>query len=128
MKTIAIVSKEYGNGGVEKALVNMLNHIDYSRYSVDLIVPDYNAEVYPPNVNLIKTQPSIGAGQFSYMIRHPFRTYTSIYILLTNIIIKNRSYIDQLINIVWLHRVNNKEYDLAIAYDGPLGYSIFYTL
>lgn len=40
MKRIAIISKTYGNGGVEKALVNLLKHIDYNQYQVDLIVPN----------------------------------------------------------------------------------------
>lgn len=128
MKRIAIISKTYGNGGVEKALVNLLKHIDYNQYQVDLFVPKIVSEVYPEQVSLIKMKSVFSELSIKYIVSHPLQMVVACAVSLLNRINSQRSYITQLRQNVWTHQINNTWYDLAIAYDGPLGYSIFYTL
>lgn len=128
MKRIAIISKTYGNGGVEKALVNLLKHIDYNQYQVDLFVPKIVSEVYPEQVSLIKMKSVFSELSIKYIVSHPLQMVVACAVSLLNRINSQRSYITQLRQNVWTQQINNTWYDLAIAYDGPLGYSIFYTL
>lgn len=128
MKKIAIVSKTFGNGGVEKALVNMLKNIDYSIYQIDLYTPTVVLGVYPAQVKLIKMKTLIGNTEGRYFLLHPLQTIRASYVMFCNWINRNRSYEKQIIQNVWTYQKIKEKYDLAIAYDGPLGYSIFYTL
>lgn len=128
MKRIAIISKTYGNGGVEKALVNLLKHIDYNQYQVDLFVPKIVSEVYPEQVSLIEMKSVFNELSIKYIASHPRQMVAACAVSFLNRIDSQRSYLTQLRQNVWTHQINNTGYDLAIAYDGPLGYSIFYTL
>ena len=121
MKRIAIISKTYGNGGVEKALVNLLKHIDYNQYQVDLFVPKIVSEVYPEQVSLIKMKSVFSELSIKYIVSHPLQMVVACAVSLLNRINSQRSYITQLRQNVWTHQINNTWYDLAIAYDGPLG-------
>ena len=40
MKHIAIFQRDFQVGGIQKALVNILENLDYSRYAVDVYVFD----------------------------------------------------------------------------------------
>lgn len=55
-KSILFVCVGINAGGIERALINILNTIDYSKYSVDLLLWNITGDLYKylnPNVNLI---------------------------------------------------------------------------
>lgn len=56
MKSILFVNGHLNTGGIEKTLIDYLNYIDYTRYSVDLLLledkGDYEKKL-PSNVNVI---------------------------------------------------------------------------
>ena len=55
MKRILFVNGHLNTGGVERALADVLRHMDYSKYAVDLLLledtGDYAAEL-PPEVEV----------------------------------------------------------------------------
>lgn len=56
MKKLLFILEHLNIGGAERSLVDILNHLDYSRYEVDLLLyqgkGDYEAEI-PPQVNIL---------------------------------------------------------------------------
>ncbi|MBQ8784291.1 MAG: glycosyltransferase [Clostridia bacterium] len=61
MKKILIVSHSMELGGAERALLGLLNNIDYSRFSVDLFLERHTGELFgfiPQNVNLLPENPA----------------------------------------------------------------------
>lgn len=129
MKKIAIVSKKYGNGGVEKVLVELLKNISYTAYSIDLYLPDVTTvSVYPSRVNIIKMKSVIDEFSLLYLIKHFIQVIFALFNMVNNKYLHCNGYIKQLKNNVYSFYKNDKNYDIAIAYDGPLGFSTFYTL
>jgi len=71
MKKILFVNYSLNMGGVEKSLIELLNHIDYSKYTVDLhilrdekeLVNDVNSNV---NISFINTNGSIKFVKYLY--------------------------------------------------------------
>lgn len=56
MKKILIISHAMEIGGVERALLGLLNSFDYSHYSVDLFLCRHTGELYkeiPNEVNVL---------------------------------------------------------------------------
>ena len=57
MKKVLFVIRELGIGGTENSLVSLLNLIDYTKYSVDVMVHDdmgYYRQFIPKEVNVIR--------------------------------------------------------------------------
>lgn len=55
MKKIIIVSDSLRIGGIQTALKNLLNHLDYSKYNVSLFLFDDSISCDNKNVNMIKS-------------------------------------------------------------------------
>lgn len=128
MKRIAIISKRYALGGVEKALVELLRNVDCTKYEIDLYLPEFTEGIYPENINQIKMKSLFEDFSLGYCVTHPMQILCAATSVVKNKIWKKRSYIQQLLENKYSYRKNETEYDLAIAYDGPLGFSIFYTI
>lgn len=56
MKKILFINGHLNTGGVERSLVDVLRHMDYTKYAVDLLlledIGDYASEL-PPEVNVL---------------------------------------------------------------------------
>ena len=113
MKRVLIASGHLNVGGVEKSLVNLLKSIDYSKYSVDLILfeglgdylPDIPKEVRIINCDLRDTYGSL-SGVVKKNISHPKTVYRKIILTLANKI--NPDFIGLILK--------HDSYDVAIAY------------
>lgn len=110
MKKILIVHETLNGGGAEKVLINILNSIDYSKYSVDFALLHHEGvylEQINKNVNIIKLFP---ISSFNNKI------FNRIYHKVKNICIKHFS-----------EKIYNKKlknnYDVEIAFlEGPVTY------
>lgn len=124
MKTIAIVSKKSGIGGVERCLQSMLNDIDYRLFTVDLYLSSYcEPNLFKSDVNIYKMKTVFESKR--YLLKHPLQGAAAIIFLLLKSHIKFSS---QLILSRFLYQKNKKKYDVVISYDGPMGMSTFYAL
>ena len=71
MKRIAIVSKNIGVGGVEKALISMLHDIDYSKFCVDLFLPEIVKDNFlPAEINIKIFENALNIQEFKYSMVH----------------------------------------------------------
>lgn len=71
-KQILFINGHLNTGGVERSLVNVLKHIDYTKYAVDLLLledtGDYASEL-PPEVNVLFRDIHHTYGSFASSIR-----------------------------------------------------------
>lgn len=68
MKKILIASFDMEIGGVERSLISMLEHIDYSKYSVDLLLYKHQGDymkMIPPQVNILDEIPQYASFRMS---------------------------------------------------------------
>ena len=129
MKRIAIVSKNIGVGGVEKALISMLHDIDYSKFCVDLFLPEIVKDNFlPAEINIKIFENALNIQEFKYSMVHPIQMFNGVFSLLKNRFLKSRKYIDELKEKKFLYKRNLEKYYVVISYDGPLGFSTFYSL
>lgn len=67
MKSILFVNGHLNTGGIEKTLVDYLNYIDYTRYSVDLLLLEDKGDyeiILPSNVNVLLFKTKEAEGPF----------------------------------------------------------------
>ena len=118
-KRILFINEHLYAGGVERSLVDILRHIDYDKFDVDLLllngVGDYINEV-PSKVNLILSNIQSAYGPLKQMLYDNIKVKNWFgikyrLVLLSSRLIGNASYkiIIKLLGI-------NKQYDTAIAY------------
>ena len=112
-KRILITNGHLRIGGVEKSLVNFLQAVDYSQYSVDLMLfegtGEYLSEV-PEEVNVIVCDLTKTYGSFFGVIKNNFFDLATIQkkIVLTLASKSNQKYLKYL--------YKTKPYDIALAY------------
>lgn len=112
-KKILIGTVNLEIGGIEKTLIGLLNHIDYSKYEIDLLVLKTNGELIkdiPSNVNIIT----------------PYKTN------FLKRICNSKNVFCKIINHLLLNHFvsffykTNKEYDTAISYSGYYPFIDYY--
>lgn len=99
-KRIAIFQKDLGPGGIQKSLVNLLNHIDNKKYEIDLYLWDKKTffEIKNPEVNIIWMKQKNKVSEFFYKLT-PFEIQKFFY-----------------------HSSIKKHYDIAIDYSSYANY------
>lgn len=118
-KQILFVNSHLYAGGVERSLVDVLRHLDYNKFDVDLLLlegkGDYIDEL-PPDLNIILRDTTSAYGPIKSVIckniqsRNWFGIKYRLSLLLNRIIgVRTYNYIVKLLGI-------NKRYDSAIAY------------
>src|SRR4051794_36011519 len=128
-KNLLFVMPSLSAGGGEKSLVNLLSHIDYDSYNVDLLLFHKNGvfiNLLPEQVNII--DPPGDYKTFVYSIKHSISTiiknkkihlaYARMMFSIKNRIIKNTSIAEQS---TWKYQSESinfleKEYDAAVGY------------
>ncbi len=129
MIKIAIVSKKVGIGGVEKALLSMLCNINYSKICIDLYLPtEEKANLIPQEIHIKKFESILSFREFTYKMQHPIQIFNIFFYLFKSKLLKTTNYVDELNHSKYFYKKNSKKYDVVISYDGPLGFSTFYSL
>lgn len=126
-KQVAIVSKKMITGGVERALIAMLKHIDYSQMSVDLYLEQLGGELFdelPSHVNVYQI-PRVETVRD--ILLHPVHTLKKI---LNRQKLRDSSlpYINQCHLSSSLLLPIKKKYDVAISYHAPNTIPVFYVI
>lgn len=132
MKKIAIVTKYMMAGGIEKALINMLNAFSKEKYDITLYVEKLGGDFFediPSYVN-VKVIPEIECGNKERIggALKSFKIGRSIEItkgLIHNY--RNREYVDQCIGMCKILPKVEESYDLAIAYSAPVSLALYYV-
>ncbi len=136
MKKILIVSHSMELGGAERALLGLLNNIDFNNYSVDLFLERHTGELFeyiPEKVNLLPENPAYAcmAIPASQVIKkRQFGVALGRFIgkkKASNYIVKNRvkDGADVLINysqkytVSFMPMISHEEYDLVISFLTP---------
>lgn len=136
-KKIIIISHNLRIGGVERALIGLLNSFDYSRYEVDLFLFIHDGEFLPMLPKEVKLLPE-NKKYASMLMTTPENLKAGLFsTLLTKAIAKfkakrfvNRQQLDGIENIVYLNYmqkemlkilppVSDKDYDLAVSFLTP---------
>lgn len=122
-KQILIIMNSLYNGGAEKSLVNLLNEIDYDKYSVDLLLFKREGifiKELPIQVNLLETPINISILLGSNIKKHYIvKIKRILYTLLSYMLTKNprqRKQIRWKLGYKKLFPKIEKKYDIAIAY------------
>lgn len=136
-KKIIIISHNLRIGGVERALIGLLNSFDHNAYEVDLFLFIHDGEflsMIPKEVKLLPenkkyasmlmtTRANLKAGLFSTLLIKTIAKFKANRFV-------NRHQLDGFENLVYLNymqkemleilpQINNKEYDLAISFLTP---------
>lgn len=125
-KQIAIVTQSMGMGGVEKALIQMLRHLDYSRCSVDLYLVRKEGELLreiPKNVQVLQL-PTVKP-RTSW--RHPVTAMTKA-LFLSKMKRQKLPFIEQCRLSCKMYLPVRKFYDTAISYHAPNTVPVFYVI
>ena len=128
-KDILFVIPSLGVGGAEKALVNLLNIMDYSKYNVDLFVFNHNGvfmKFIPKQVNILSLPQDYI--DFSMPLSKSIKSFLKkkklkllkdrVLFTNTNYLKRNKKHIDQY-NWRYMKKsfgLLDKEYDVAIGY------------
>ncbi|MGG4167736.1 glycosyltransferase [Rossellomorea vietnamensis] len=131
MKKIVIVTKDFGIGGCEKALISMLSIFPKNKYEITLLVMKERGELLTeiPSWVTVKTIPSMNQNSVeiikSYVKKLRFLKATKSIISLIKL--RQKGYYSQ----YYYHSkalLQNKEaFDLAISYFAPCEYPDWYT-
>ncbi len=125
MIRIAIVTREMITGGVEKALIGMLRHVDYSQAEVDLYVSKLGGELeqdIPKEVTVKKTEPL----SLSFCLTHPAFLFRKVWNRLQ--LFRKLSYATQCYYSSKLLKPIQGTYDIAISYHAPNTVPVFFTM
>ena len=126
MKKVLFVIRELGIGGTENSLVSLLNLIDYTKYSVDVMVHDdmgYYRQFIPKEVNVIRfrKKDDIMLSTLKELKNEKTINYFFIKKLCISIkyffikkINKNYKPMDSILRQISMYE---KSYDIAISYD-----------
>lgn len=136
MKTVLIVSHAMELGGAERALLGLLEHIDYSAYQVDLFLYHHQGELLkyiPKEVNLLPEDPNYSClavpignvlkkGKFNIAL-HRYLGKKKARIRVQELGLSK----DNGVGIEYSHKytdtcmpvISNKEYDVAISFLTP---------
>ncbi len=126
-KKIAIVSKKMITGGVERALIAMLNLFDYDTVTVDLYFEQLGGELYKELPDQANAYLIPRVNNFRTALRHPIHTLTKL-INKWKLLHKNLTYIEQCHLSSTLFLPVLKQYDIAISYHAPNSIPVFYVI
>ena len=116
---VAVITNKLIMGGVERALINLLNSQEYMNYEIDLYLFDINGEwmnKLPKKINVVKIEKENTFSLNSIINRVYLRVY------------KNNYHELCYINAKLLKSNNNIMYDKVISYHAPVSLSVFYAL
>lgn len=131
MKKIIFVIDTLGCGGAEKALISLLNKIDYTKYDVDLLYFSQEENYYEPMVSQQVTivRPDIDTKLVLSSLKHSMKyiylinkwpiLFKRLYLYLKKIIKEESYYTCQANNWIKLNKYIpklKKEYDVCIAF------------
>ncbi len=125
MIRIAIVTRKMITGGVEKALIGMLRHVDYSQVKVDLYVSELGGELeqdIPKDVVIKKIEPL----SISFCLTHPIFLFRKVWNRLQ--LFRKLPYATQCYYSSKLIKPIPSTYDIAISYHAPNTVPVFYTM
>ena len=106
-------------GGVEMALVNLLNSLNFDKYSVDLLLLqsgyDYEDEI-PKYVNILKYNLDVAEGPFLKTLLRNIkeRNWFCVRYRLLNVL--SRCFSKKVLKYLLLERNLQKQYDIAVAF------------
>ncbi|WP_293974201.1 glycosyltransferase [uncultured Ruminococcus sp.] len=119
-KKILFANLHMNTGGVEKSLLDILQHLDYSKYEVDLLlfqgIGDYKNEI-PEEVNILEIDLLKTEGSFKNLIINSFKEHKFSNLkfrLLSKKI--NKKLNPSLMTKMKKYWSLSKQYDIAIAY------------
>lgn len=131
---VAFVSKKMDIGGIEKSAIEILSRLDSNIFEVDYF---YRRRFHEPKGILIDKIPNwINKQEIVIVSKNNYKKYYGffrdrlrfwIYYLCSYL----TKYMDDSIQYVFQAKLNlceEKEYDLAIAFDGPKAYGVFHTI
>lgn len=140
MKRILFMCINMNIGGTEKALLKMLNEIDSSKYDITLLMLEEYGGFLNETPNFVKIQYVNEYKDIKPLIKEPPK-------LLAKELIKNRKYLKGLLillnysiskitnNISYYYKYISKniknieeDYDLAVAYAGPMDFITYFVL
>ena len=127
MKKIAIVTRKMIIGGVEKALLSLLNQLDLSLIDIDLYLESVDGNLLnqiPSQINIIQIPNNIN--NLSYIIKHPYK-YLKINISKLRIRME-KNYVKQCELTAKCLPIIEEKYDIAISYHAPNTVPVFYTI
>ncbi len=113
MKKILITQSNLTIGGIQRVLVNLLNMLDYDKYQVDLVLYEKKGDL----LSLIPSQVNVISIKEKYNLRLS---------KLKRLLIE---FFGRAIYFKFLYKdlVNEKKYDIAIAFDGYVSFSDYYA-
>lgn len=119
-KKILFANLHMNTGGVEKSLLDILQHLDYSKYEVDLLlfqgIGDYKNEI-PEEVNILEIDLLKTEGSFKKLITDSFKElkFSNLKFRLLSKKI-NKKLNPSLLAKMKKYWLLSKQYDIAIAY------------
>lgn len=126
-KQVAIVSKKMITGGVERALIAMLKHIDYNQIDIDLYFEQLGGELYTELPQQVKVYQIPRIETLWDMVTHPLLTLKKI-INRQRLLNSSLPYINQCHLSSTLLLPIKKKYDVAISYHAPNTIPVFYVI
>ena len=124
-KQIAIVTRQFITGGVERALVALLKQFDYHKVSVDVYVQELGGDLFgeiPEEVHVIQMPPI----DLKRMDAYPFLWLRRIVFRLR--LCAKETFTKQCFLSSKLYMPQKKKYDIAIAYHAPNTMPVYYTI
>ena len=123
-KKVCIVTRRMVAGGIEKALINMLNVMSREEYEIDLFVMGLGGEFIEDIPSWVNIKPIFGYENSSiekiikYLRHFKFRSIKNLILSrLTKSYFKEELYLSKTIE-------NNKIYDIAVAYHTPASFPV----
>lgn len=118
-KKILFVNGHMNSGGVEKSLLDVLIHIDYQKYDVDILLfedlGDY-IDYIPPNVNIIYRDNKNSYGSFLHSVKKCLKQKDFFNLYLRVLILLKKILGSKVLILLMPFLKVRKEYDCAIAY------------
>lgn len=124
-KKVLFVNGNLHVGGIERSLIDLLTHLDYSRYEVDLFLIEEKGELVgelPSNVHLICADLYKTYGSFISVIKNNLFNGELKLVITKIIIILSHLFGNKALRLLCLLYNVGKKYDCAIAY--RVGFSL----
>lgn len=126
MIKIAIVTRKLITGGVEKALINMLNEFDNKKVEIDLYVQEFGGELEEKLPRWIHIYAISKIPWRKYFL--DWRKLIKKIIILYKLNCRNIPFIEQCFLSTAMYKSVDREYDIAISYHAPNTVPVFYTI
>lgn len=118
-KTLLFINGHLNTGGVEKALLDILTHLDYNKYEVDLLLTeklgDYAAQL-PPQVNVLLRSLEGTYGSLPKVMRNCVRNHDWFSLKMRLIFLLMRYFGNERIRLTNKLLTGGKAYDCVIGF------------